>query len=366
MSLLTASLPLPDLTQSPDQLRSATERALVNAREVLSEAPQIRPADRLGYLERLEQADEAINTAFGLLGHLNAVQSTPERRDTYNALLPSLSAYYTEQGQNRALYELYQSLHDDPGFSSLDSARQEAIRLGLRDFRLSGVALEGEAKTRYAAVSARLSELSAQFADHVLDATQAYVRPLSAAELDGLPDSAVALLAQLGQQKNLDQPAATLDGPAYLAIMTHARDRHLREALYRAYATRASEFGPAEQDNTNLMTEILALRLEMAQLLGFEHYSSLSLASKMADSISQVEEFLLNLAQQARPAAERDLALLRQEALRYDIDTLQPWDTTFMAERLREREYNLSQEALRPYFPLPVVLKGLFDIAARL
>lgn len=366
MTLNPATLPLPDLTQTPAQLKAATEAALAAARTTLAEAGQVPATDRLAYLERLEQADEAISAAFGLLGHLNAVQSTPERRDTYNSLLPALSAYYTEQGQNRDLYALYQALQDSDGFPRLSPARQEAIRLGLRDFRLSGVALEGEAKARYAEVSARLSELSAQFADHVLDATQAWVYPLSEAELDGLPDSALGLLRQLGQQKGFSQPVATLDGPAYLAVMTHARNRALRETVYHAYATRASELGAAAQDNSALMTGILALRQEMADLLGFASYAELSLASKMADSPAQVEAFLQDLARHARPAAERDLALLQQEGQRHGLDTLQPWDVTFLAERLREREYNLSQEALRPYFPLPVVLRGLFAIAQRL
>ncbi len=365
-ALPAATLPLPDFSQSAAQLKAATQAALAAARAVLAEAGQVPPSERLAYLERLEQADEAINAPFGLLGHLNAVDSTPERRDTYNALLPDLSAYYIEQGQNRALYDMVQALHDDPAFGQLEPARQEAVRLGLRDFVLSGVALDGASKQRFAEISARLSALSAQFADHVLDATQAFVRPLSTEELAGLPDSAVALLTQLGQQKGHSQPVATLDGPAYLAIMTHARNRALREEIYRAYATRASEFGPPELDNGPLMTEILSLRQEMADLLGFPHYSALSLASKMADSVAEVEAFLLELAAQARGPAKRDLNLLQDEGTRHGMVDVQPWDVAFLAERLREREYNLSQEALRPYFPLPVVLSGLFAIGQRL
>ncbi|MEY2863362.1 MAG: hypothetical protein RLY58_1069 [Pseudomonadota bacterium] len=174
------------------------------------------------------------------------------------------------------------------------------------------------------------------------------------------------MFAQLGQQRGVDQPVATLDGPSYLAILTHADSRELREALYRAYTTRAAEFGPAEQDNGPLMVEILALRAEMAQLLGFHNYAEQSLASKMAPDVDEVILFLADLAAQAKAPAERDLAALREECQAYGIDDLKPWDTAYLAEKLKQRRYQLSQESLKPYFPAPVVIDGLFAIAKRL
>ncbi|MEY4515889.1 MAG: hypothetical protein RL180_235 [Pseudomonadota bacterium] len=364
-ALLPATLPLPDFAQlTPDTLKQSVLDALGVATALLDEAE--RPDAAANLIERLELAENQLQQCFAVLSNLNAVRNTPELRDTYNGLLPELSRFYTAQGQHQALYQRFVDAHDAPSFAQLPTARQEAIRLALRDFRLSGVALAGEQKARYAAISERLSQLSSQFSDHLLDATQAYTHPLSPQDLAGLPDSSVAMFAQLGQQRGVDQPVATLDGPSYLAILTHADSRELREALYRAYTTRAAEFGPAEQDNGPLMVEILALRAEMAQLLGFHNYAEQSLASKMAPDVDEVIRFLADLAAQAKAPAERDLAALREEGQAYGIDDLKPWDTAYLAEKLKQRRYQLSQESLKPYFPAPVVIDGLFAIAKRL
>ena len=362
-----ARLPLPDFpTLTPATLKAAVEQALAHASSVLEQAEHSDTGQELALIEQLESAENQLQQAFGVLSHLNAVRNTPELRDTYNGLLPDISRYYTAQGQNRALYELYLRVHDGDTFTTLPSARQEAIRLALRDFRLSGVALEGDAKARYAAISERLSQLSSQFSDHLLDATQAYSRPLTEAECAGLPDSSVAMLKQFGAQRELDQPVATLDGPSYLAIMTYADDRALREEIYRAYTSRASELGASEHDNSAVMTEILALRQEMAALLGFANYAELSLASKMAPSVAKVREFLVDLAEQARQPALADLAQIQVEAEAVGITALQAWDTAYFAEKIKQRRYNLSQETLKPYFPAPVVIEGLFAIAQKL
>lgn len=364
-TLAPATLSLPDFsTLTPELLKQSVLDTLATATALLDEAEQPDAAPQL--IERLEQAENQLQQAFGVLSNLNAVRNTPELRDTYNSLLPELSRFSTAQGQNKALYQRYVDAHDSADFAQLPAARQEAIRLALRDFRLSGVALEGEQKARYAAISERLSQLSSQFSDQLLDATQAYSRPLTEADLAGLPDSSVGMFKQLGQQRDQDQPVATLDGPSYLAILTHADSRGLREELYRAYCTRASAFGPSEQDNGPLMVEILALRAEKSQLLGFDSYAEQSLASKMAPNVDEVIAFLANLAAQAKAPAERDLAALQDEAKRHGIDDLKPWDTAYVAEKLKQRRYQLSQESLKPYFPAPKVISGLFAIAERL
>lgn len=362
-----ARLPLPDFpTLTPATLKVAVEQALAHASGILDQAEHSDTGQELALIEQLEAAENQLQQAFGVLSHLNAVRNTPELRDTYNGLLPDISRYYTAQGQNRALYEIYLRVHDAASFADLPTARQAAIRLALRDFRLSGVALEGDAKARYAAISEQLSQLSSQFSDHLLDATQAYSRPLTEAQCAGLPASSVAMLKQFGAQRELDQPVATLDGPSYLAIMTYADDRALREEIYRAYTSRASEFGAPEHDNSAVMTEILALRQEMAALLGFANYAELSLASKMAPSVAKVREFLVDLAEQARQPALADLAQIQAEAEAVGITALQAWDTAYFAEKIKQRRYNLSQETLKPYFPAPVVIDGLFAIAQKL
>lgn len=367
LSLPCSTLPLPDFSNlSLAALQSEVQQTLNQASAVLAQAEQTATTDAASFIEQLDLAENQLQQAWGVLSNLNATRNTAELRELYNQLLPELSRYYTAQGQNHALYQLYLAVHDGADFASCDTAQQSAIRLALRDFRLSGVALEGEAKQRFADISEHLSQLSSQFSDHLLDATQAFVQPLSETELAGLPASSVALLQQLGQQRGIEQPVATLDAPAYMAIQTYADDRALRETLYHAYVTRASELGDPAHDNSGLMVDILQLRQEKAALLGFANYADLSLASKMADDVDQVIQFLHDLAAQARQPALDDLAQLKAEAQALGYEQLQPWDSAYLSEKIKQREYNLSQESLKPYFPAPVVIEGLFNIAERL
>ena len=381
MTMAAATLPLSTAQDwQPEQARQQVTAAIEAAYTAMQQAQQAGEAQALDGILALEAAENRLQQAWGSLSNQNAVMNSPEWRDTYNSLLPELSRFYTEQGQNQALYQVYQRVAAFEAFATLSPARQEAIRLALRDFQLSGVALEGAAKARYAEISERLSALSSQFSDQLLDATQSWVKPLSSTELAGLPDSAVALLKQMGEAKGFDQPVATLDGPVYLAIMTYAEDRALRESVYRAYVTRASDQAipsPAKAasdaqsaqtlpNNGPLMVEILQLRQEMANLLGFANYAELSLASKMAPNVAAVRQFLVDLAQRAQVPAQRDLALLEAEGKAVGIDQIQPWDTAFLAERIKQRDYNLSQESLRPYLPAPKVIEGLFAIAKKL
>lgn len=377
-TLHPARLPLPDFPALTNAgMKSDIEALLAEGFSLLNQANHIAVGSELDFIHHLDAWENRIHQVWSVLSNLNATCNTPELRETYNALLPELSRYYTEQGQNQPLYQAYLSIHDSADFANLSTARQASIRLAIRDFKLSGVALEGEEKTRYAAITERLSQLSSQFSDHLLDATQAYVRPLAEHELAGLPDSAVALTQQMAsaraQSLAADQKveaAATLDAPVYIAILTYADDRALREELYRAYVTRASELATVQnaavQDNSDVLVEILALRSEMAQLLGFSSYAELSLASKMAPNVTTVREFLVDIASKALEPAQQDLAELKAEGEKIGLADIQPWDTAYLAEKVKQRQYNLSQETLKPYFPAHVVISGLFQVAKRL
>ncbi|WP_151867581.1 M3 family metallopeptidase [Acinetobacter soli] len=370
MQLEKAHLPVPQFDQIQlDTLKQDIEKNIQAGQRFLDQldTPPSDFAAQYALVQQLDQLENAMSESWGVLSHLNAVMNNAQTREVYQALLPSLSEYYTQLGQHTALYQSYQQLHDSSQFSSLSAAEQSAIRLALRDFKLSGVALEGANKARYAEISARLSQLSSDFSNHVLDATQAYFKPLSEEELIGLPQSSIELLKQYGQQRELNQPVATLDFPAYLAIMTYAENRELRETLYKAYTTRASDQADhPEYDNTAVMEEILALRQEMAQLLGFENFAAYSLASKMAPDVDTVHDFLVDLAAHARTPALKEVEELTAIARQDGLDQLQPWDSGYYSEKLKQQQFNLSQEALKPYFPAPKIIQGLFQIVQRL
>lgn len=370
MTLEKAILPVPQFDQiTLAELKQKIESCIAEGQKFLNELTETPASlqEQLATLEHVDTLENNMSESWGILSHLNAVMNNAETRDVYQALLPGLSEYYTQLGQHTALYQTYQYIYDASIYNELPAAQRSAIKLALRDFKLSGVALEGEAKKRYAEISARLSQLSSDFSNHVLDATQAYFRPLNEDELAGLSSSNIELLKQYGQQRELDQPVATLDFPSYLAIMTHSENRPLREELYKAYTTRASDQAEqSEFDNTALIEEILSLRLEMAKLLGFNNYAELSLASKMAPSVEAVDEFLRDLAEHARAPAEKEIAELKAIAAEDGIRDLQPWDSGYYSEKLKMQQFNLSQEVLKPYFPAPKILQGLFSIVNRL
>lgn len=370
MTLDKATLPVPQFDQIQladlkQQIEQSIQQGL-NFLNNLTEVPENIQAQLL-ILEQVDTLENNLSEVWGILSHLNAVMNNTETREVYQSLLPAFSEYYTELGQHTVLYQTFQHVHDVALFDTLPVAQQSAIKLALRDFKLSGVALEGNAKKRYAEISARLSQLASDFSNHVLDATQAYFKPLTEVQLQGLPPSSIELLKQYGQQRELEQAVATLDIPAYLAIMTYADDRDLREELYKAYTTRASDQSEhSEFDNTSVMEEILSLRHEMAQLLGFSHYAEFSLASKMAPNVEAVNQFLIELAEHARAPATQEIAELHAIASQDGVSDLQPWDTGYYSEKLKVQQFNLSQESLKPYFPAPKILQGLFSIVNRL
>ena len=326
------------------------------------------------FVAPLEAEEDRLEQAWSPVSHLNAVVNSEALREAYNASVALLTEYNTEVSQDRRLYEAFQAIADSPEYDQLNQAQRQSIDYALRDFRLGGVALEGEAKKRYGQIKKRLSELSTQFANNVLDATQAWYKHFTdPQDLAGLPDSALEQAAQAAKQKDLEGYVTTLDIPSFLAVMTYAEDRALRRETYTAFVTRASAEGQkadgssaAEWDNTAIIDETLALRHELAQLLGFNNYAERSLATKMADSTEQVISFLTELAEKSKPLAEQDVQQLKAFADKEGCTDLQAWDLAYFSEKLRQADYALSQEELRPYFPAERVISGLFEVVKRL
>jgi oligopeptidase A len=317
----------------------------------------------------IEQMEDELAQAWSPVSHLNSVANSEELRTVYNTCLPPLSEYGTWSGQHTGLFEAYRQLAEGEAFASLDSARQKAIGNVLRDFRLAGVALPEKDKNKYAKLRKRLSELGSQFSDNVLDATNAWSRQVTAEQLAGLPATALANARQAAEQAGLDDYLITLEFPSYYPVLAYCEDARLREEVYRANSTRASEEGPnaGQWDNTRIMEETLDLRRELAELLGFANYAELSLATKMADTPAQVRDFLEQLSLKSRPQALAEWRELQDFAREdHGVATLQAWDVNFYSEKLRERRYQVSQEDIRPYLPISKVLPGLFEVVQRL
>jgi oligopeptidase A len=320
------------------------------------------------FVAPMEDANERMSRAWGPVGHLNAVMNSPELREVYNATLPKITQYYAELGQNLALFDKFKALRNSPEFDTLSAARKKIIENELRDFRLGGAELPDAQKVRYLQIQERLSELSSRFSDNLLDATNDFTLVIEHKdELSGLPDDVLQAAQEAAQTVGKTGWLFTLKAPSYMPVMQYADNPVLREKMYRAYGTRASEFGKTEWDNTPLMEEIVKLRSEEAQLLGFANYGELSLASKMANSPQQVVQFMRELAQRARPFAEKDLAELREFArTELGITELQSWDVAYVSEKLREQRYAFSEQEVKQYFPEDAVLPGMFKLVETL
>ena len=359
----------PFLNIEAHHIQPALEQALARSRALIDEVSAQSHPTWASLVAPLEEADDTINRIWSPISHMNAVVSNDELREAHDNCLPLLSEYSTWVGQHEGLYAAYQALKDSAEFGQLTTAQQRVITETLRDFELSGVALAAADKARYGEVQRRLSELSSQFSNQLLDATHAYTKHImDEAELAGLPESAKQAAAAEAEERGLDGYIFTLDFPSYLPVMMYADKRELREEMYFAFSTRASDQGPnaGEFDNSALMQEILALRHELAQLLGFENYAELSLADKMADSPSQVTAFLQDLAKRSLPAARRDIEEVKAFAHELGHTDLEAWDLAYYSEKLKQRTYAISDEMLRPYFPENQVLSGLFEVATRL
>jgi oligopeptidase A len=355
----------------PEHVKPAIDTLLAESRTLVEQLLQENSTyswDNL--VEPLDAMDDRISRAWSPVSHMNSVVNSEALRETYNACLPVLSEYATEMGQHEGLYSAYRQIADGEEYQRLNIAQKKVIDNTLRDFRLSGIELDQAKRDRYKELQQSLSKLSAQYSDNVLDATNAWSKQVTdEALLAGLPESARSLAQQTAAQRDLDGWVFTLEFPSYFPILTYADNRELREELYTAYTTRASDQGPhaGQWDNTDTMEQIMALRHEAAQLLDYSNYAERSLATKMAESTEQVMGFLEDLAQRSRPAAIKELQELREFArTQYQQDELQAWDIAYYSEKLRQDKYAISQEELKPYFPEPVVVSGLFAIVGKL
>ena len=355
----------------PEHIEPAITQLLEEARTVVKTHLQATTEYTWeNLIEPLENAEDKLNKAWSPVSHMNAVVNTDELRLAYNACLPKLSDYSTEMGQNEQLFNAYKVIADSSEFATLDSVQRKIIQNALRDFRLSGVDLDNEKKQRYKEISQELSRLASNYEENLMDATNAWSKVIrNEQDLAGLPPSALAQAKQTAESQDQDGWMITLQFPSYQAIMTYADDRELRREHYEAYATRASDQASDNEqwDNSLLMEQILALRHEKAQLLGFENYAELSLATKMAKKPEEVMNFLEDLADKSWRQARKDFADLQSFAKQYHgINNLQSWDLTYYSEKMRQHFYQLSQEEVKAYFPITRVLPGLFAVVEKL
>lgn len=369
---LLQSFDLPPFSKiQPEHVKPAVEHAIKNCKEAIANVlSQNEHFTWQSLVEPIDAIDDVLSKLFSPVSHMNSVVSTDGLRDAYESCLPLLSEYGTFVGQHQGLYQAYQSLKDSSEFSTLTTAQQKVITNALRDFKLSGITLKDEEKQRYGEIVTRLSELSSAFSNNVLDATQAYsINIANKNELAGLPDSALAAAQALAISKEQQGYLFTLDIPSYLPVMMYCDNRDLREKLYRAFVTRASDQGPnaGEFDNTEIMNELLALRHELAKLLDFDNYAQHSLATKMASTTDEVMDFLENLAIKSKHQGEEDYQELNDfAASEYSQTDLQAWDLAYYSEKLKQSRYAISDEQLRPYFPESKVVEGLFEVVHRL
>ena len=411
----------------PEHVVPAVTKALNDCRENVERVvAQGAPYTWENLCQPLAEVDDVLGRIFSPVSHLNSVKNSPELREAYEQTLPLLSEYSTWVGQHEGLYKAYRDLRDGDHYATLNTAQKKAVDNALRDFELSGIGLPIEKQQRYGEIATRLSELGNQYSNNVLDATMGWTKLVTdeavdnalrdfelsgiglpiekqqrygeiatrlselgnqysnnvldatmgwtklvtdEAELAGMPESALAAAKAQAEAKELEGYLLTLDIPSYLPVMTYCDNQALREEMYRAYSTRASDQGPnaGKWDNSKVMEEILALRHELAQLLGFENYAFKSLATKMAENPQQVLDFLTDLAKRARPQGEKELAQLRAFAkAEFGVDELQPWDIAYYSEKQKQHLYSISDEQLRPYFPENKAVNGLFEVVKRI
>ena len=357
----------------PEHIEPAIDQLIANCREsvknvVSAHAEKIPTWD--SFIKTLELTEDELERAWSPVSHLNSVMNTEALRNAYDACLPKLSEFGTEMGQNKDLCNLTKALMDSPEFETLTQAQKKTLENSMRGFQLSGIDLPADKQKRYGDIQQRLSELGSKFEQNMLDNTNAWSKPIAnVEELAGLPESALGMAKQAAAADESVEAEylLNLQIPCYLAVMMHADNRELREEMYRVYNTRASELcSDIKWDNTPIIEETLALRHEVAQLLGFESYAHKSLATKMAKDPAEVVDFLNELGAKAKPAGEKEFAELQAFAAQNGCDDLQAWDVPYYGEKLQQERYQISQETLKPYFPAPKVIKGLFDIVSRL
>ena len=365
---------LPPFKQiEPSHMVEAIETIIQDSKVAINELTDKLKPDSItwdNFVKPLEDINDRLDRAWSPISHLNSVANSDDIREAYNACLPLLSDYGTEMGQHLGLYNAVKALNGKAEALNLDSVQKKILKDDLRDFKLSGVSLSDDKKKRYGEIQKRLSELTSKFEQNLLDATMAWHKDFESEDaLDGLPESAIAAAKQTAEAAGVDGYRITLDFPSYLPVMMHANNRELRQEVYTAFSTRASDQGPnaGKFDNSDLMPEILTLRHELAKLLDFEHYGELSLATKMAQSTDEVMSFLTELASKSKPQAEQDLQELTDYAReQHGIEELHAWDLAYYSEKLKNERYSISQEELRPWFPENQVIKGMFEITGTL
>ena len=353
----------------PEHIKPAVEAVIQTCRETIEAVSQIEnPTWENFYLPQAAAGDQ-FSRAWSPVGHLNAVKNSPELREAYQACLPLLSEYSTWAGQHKGLYEGYLKLKNSPAFESYSLAQKKAIENSLRDFELSGISLPEDKQKRYGEISARLSELSSDFSNNVLDATMGWdIVITDESQLKGLPESALEAAKLSAESKGKKGYRFTLEFPSYYPVLTYCENRELREMMYKEYATRASDQGSnaGKWDNSANIDEKLKLRRELAQLLGFATYADYSLATKMAENPQQVVEFLEDLANRAKKQAKEELCALKAFANHACSEQLEPWDIAYYSEKQKQALYAINDEELRPYFPEDRVLSGLFELMKRI
>lgn len=353
---------------TPEHVEPAIDELLASNRQAINDL--VSGNDLPGWntvIEPIEELDDRLSRAWSPVSHMNSVVNSDALREAYNACLPKLSDYATEMGQNEKLFKAYKKVAETD--NTLDQAQRKVLENALLDFRLSGIALEDADKQRFREISMRLSKLTSEYEEHLLDATNAWTKQVDDQSiLKGLPESAMDLAKQNAQQRELEGWVLTLDFPSFFPVMTYADSAELRQELYRAYNTRASDQGDKpEWDNSAVMDEILALRHEQANLLGFANYAERSLAKKMARSATDVFEFLQDLAKRSIPQAVKELEELTAYAReKFAVENLNPWDIAYYSEKLRQDKYSITQEELKPYFPAERVIQGMFDVVSNL
>ena len=363
---------LPAFSQiKPEHIEPAIDQALKENRQHIKEIlSDNNPPTWKTTIEPLDELEDRLGRIWSPVKHLNAVANNDELREAYNACLPKLSAYSTELGQNEDYYQACKSIAESDEFKTLDRAKQKVIENSLRDFRLSGIELDKKDQERFKEIRLSLSSVATKFEENLLDATNAWKKQITDEDqLTGLPESTLALAKQIAAREELDGWVFNLQFPSYMPVMTYADNADLRREMYEAFCTRASDQGPdaGQWDNSENMQQLLGLRQEMAKLLGFDHYAEYSLVTKMADDPDQVLGFLTDLAKRSKPFAEKDLQELKAFAEKeFNEKDLQAWDMSYYAEKLRQHRYDLSQETLRPYFPAPKVISGMFQVVERL
>lgn len=362
---------LPPFSQiKPEHVKPAIEEAIADCRATIEQVLQTTGEPSWdSIIAPIEQVNDRLSRIWSPIGHMNSVVNSEALREAYESCLPLLSEYGTWAGQHKGLFEAYKTIKASEAFSALTQAQKKTISDSLRDFELSGIGLPADEQHRYGEISKRMSELGSKFSNNVLDATMGWSKQVTdEASLAGMPESALAAAQAAAQAKDLEGYLLTLDIPSYLPVMTYCDNAALRQEMYEAYVTRASDRGPnaGQWDNSEIINELLKLRHELARMLGFNSYSEKSLATKMAENPGQVLGFLNDLATKAKPQGEREVEELRQFAKNeYGVDTLNLWDIAYYSEKQKQHLFNISDEELRPYFPEDKAVSGLFEVLKR-